>query len=236
MKLSFNCYSETQANVSFLEKCITLMPLMLLFMYSLRVGVKKIHFEFYKRWSSDLVLYYFREPRGDASYSEASFPEVASPARTWRLCVFLRTNMDRNLLKWAAVPVFCGRMLAWKAYSPIAGAELSSLICRDQRKLKYFPSVCLHRCCCCFQLVIMDLYSKLFLVRRFLDGDVFEVTNMSEINKADPHGCDNGALTDRFGVLIQGLLAIIAFSTLMGKFLFPQKQPNRSVFADGWSK
>uniref|UniRef100_A0A665UX10 Transmembrane protein 110, like n=1 Tax=Echeneis naucrates TaxID=173247 RepID=A0A665UX10_ECHNA len=40
---------------------------------------------------------------------------------------------------------------------------------------------------------------------------------MSDINKANPHGCDNGALTDRFGVLIQGLLAIVAFSTLMLK-------------------
>lgn len=66
----------------------------------------------------------------------------------------------------------------------------------------------------------MDLYRRLFLVKRFLDSDIFEVTNMSEINKADPHGCDNGALTDRFGVLIQGLLAIIAFSTLMGKLVF----------------
>lgn len=53
-------------------------------------------------------------------------------------------------------------------------------------------------------------YSEVFLVQRFLD-----VINMSDINKAIPHGCDNGALTDRFGVLIQGLLGIIAFSTLM---------------------
>ena len=61
-----------------------------------------------------------------------------------------------------------------------------------------------------------------------MDRAVFEVTNMSEINGADPHGCDNGALTDRFGVLIQGVLAIIAFSTLMGEFLFPKTaQPER---------
>ncbi|KAG8005508.1 Store-operated calcium entry regulator STIMATE, partial [Nibea albiflora] len=60
-------------------------------------------------------------------------------------------------------------------------------------------------------------YSGVFLVKRFLDDGVFEVTNMSDINKANPHGCDNGALTDRFGVLIQGLLAIVAFSTLMLK-------------------
>uniref|UniRef100_H3D525 Transmembrane protein 110, like n=1 Tax=Tetraodon nigroviridis TaxID=99883 RepID=H3D525_TETNG len=46
---------------------------------------------------------------------------------------------------------------------------------------------------------------------------VLEGTNMSEVSKADPHGCDNGALTDRFGVLIQGLLAVVAFSTLMVK-------------------
>ncbi|XP_036978316.1 transmembrane protein 110, like [Acanthopagrus latus] len=65
----------------------------------------------------------------------------------------------------------------------------------------------------------MDMYgySGVFLVKRFLDNEVFEVTNMSDINKANPHGCDNGALTDRFGVLIQGLLAIVAFSTLMLK-------------------
>lgn len=66
----------------------------------------------------------------------------------------------------------------------------------------------------------MDMYgySGVFLVKRFLDKDVLEVTNMSDINKANPHGCDNGALTDRFGVLIQGLLAIVAFSTLMCKY------------------
>ncbi|XP_060886482.1 transmembrane protein 110, like [Labrus mixtus] len=65
----------------------------------------------------------------------------------------------------------------------------------------------------------MDMYgySGLFLVKRFTDSGDLEVTNMSDINKANPHGCDNGALTDRFGVLIQGLLAIVAFSTLMLK-------------------
>lgn len=60
-------------------------------------------------------------------------------------------------------------------------------------------------------------YSGVVLVKRFLDNVPFEVTNMSDISKANPHGCDNGALTDRFGVLIQGLLAIVAFSTLMLK-------------------
>ncbi|XP_042367224.1 transmembrane protein 110, like isoform X2 [Plectropomus leopardus] len=65
----------------------------------------------------------------------------------------------------------------------------------------------------------MDMYgySGVFLVKRFLDDGVFEVSNMSDINKANPHGCDDGALTDRFGVLIQGLLAVVAFSTLMLK-------------------
>ncbi|KAM6896776.1 transmembrane protein 110, like [Lycodopsis pacificus] len=61
----------------------------------------------------------------------------------------------------------------------------------------------------------MDMYgySGVLPVKRL----VFEVTNMSDINKASPRGCDNGALTDKFGVLIQGLLAIVAFSTLMLK-------------------
>lgn len=49
------------------------------------------------------------------------------------------------------------------------------------------------------------------------DSAAVEVTNMTDINKASPHGCDNGALTDKFGVLIQGLLGIVAFSTLMLK-------------------
>ncbi|XP_017267088.1 transmembrane protein 110, like [Kryptolebias marmoratus] len=65
----------------------------------------------------------------------------------------------------------------------------------------------------------MDMYgySGAFLVKRFLDKAPVEVMNMSDISKASPHGCDNGALTDRFGVLIQGLLAVVAFSTLMLK-------------------
>uniref|UniRef100_A0A3B3UME8 Transmembrane protein 110, like n=1 Tax=Poecilia latipinna TaxID=48699 RepID=A0A3B3UME8_9TELE len=52
---------------------------------------------------------------------------------------------------------------------------------------------------------------------RVLDLGPVVVANMSDINKAGPHGCDNGALTDRFGVLIQALLAVVAFSTLMLK-------------------
>ncbi|KAF6720699.1 Transmembrane protein 110 [Oryzias melastigma] len=65
----------------------------------------------------------------------------------------------------------------------------------------------------------MDLvgYSGLFLARRVLDSSTLEVTNMTDIDDTIPHGCDNGALTDRFGVLIQGLLAVVAFSTLMLK-------------------
>lgn len=48
-----------------------------------------------------------------------------------------------------------------------------------------------------------------------------QVTNMSDVvdeaTAASPRGCDNGALTDRFGVLIQAVLAVVAFSTLMCK-------------------
>lgn len=64
----------------------------------------------------------------------------------------------------------------------------------------------------------MDVgYRDMFLLRRSLDTTAAEVTNMTDITKASPHGCDNGALTDKFGVLIQGLLGIVAFSTLMLK-------------------
>ncbi|XP_061922381.1 transmembrane protein 110, like [Entelurus aequoreus] len=68
----------------------------------------------------------------------------------------------------------------------------------------------------------MDTYGQFPVKMSLADMEVanmadMEVTNMSDINKANPHGCDNGALTDRFGVLIQGLLAIVAFSTLMLK-------------------
>ncbi|XP_067110161.1 transmembrane protein 110, like isoform X2 [Osmerus mordax] len=65
----------------------------------------------------------------------------------------------------------------------------------------------------------MDMhgYDGIFLVKRLFNSGVFEMSNMSDITKANPHGCDNGALTNRFGVLIQGLLAVVAFSTLMLK-------------------
>ncbi|XP_059581741.1 store-operated calcium entry regulator STIMATE isoform X4 [Alligator mississippiensis] len=42
-----------------------------------------------------------------------------------------------------------------------------------------------------------------------------------------PHGCDNGALMDRLGVLVQGLLALMAFSTLMIKRFREPKEERR---------
>lgn len=63
----------------------------------------------------------------------------------------------------------------------------------------------------------MDVgYREMDLLKRSLETVAIEV-NMTDINKANPHGCENGALTDKFGVLIQGLLGIVAFSTLMLK-------------------
>ncbi|KAG7456271.1 hypothetical protein MATL_G00250040 [Megalops atlanticus] len=63
----------------------------------------------------------------------------------------------------------------------------------------------------------MDMYgySGIFLMKRMFDSRIFGAANMTDAAK--PHGCDNGALMDRFGVLIQGLLAVVAFSTLMLK-------------------
>ncbi|CAL8340061.1 unnamed protein product [Arctogadus glacialis] len=65
----------------------------------------------------------------------------------------------------------------------------------------------------------MDIngYKEMLLPDRLDINKVTEITNMSDIIEATPHGCDNGALTDRFGVLIQGLLGVVAFSTLMLK-------------------
>ncbi|CAN9508437.1 unnamed protein product [Ophioblennius macclurei] len=64
----------------------------------------------------------------------------------------------------------------------------------------------------------MDLYgySGVFLVKRFLDNPSFEDSNMTDINKANPQGCDYATLGDRF---IQGFVIIFAFSTLMLKRL-----------------
>lgn len=55
----------------------------------------------------------------------------------------------------------------------------------------------------------------IFIAERLLRRKMFVVTNMSDLTKASTRGCDNGSLTDGFGVLIQGLLAVVAFSTLM---------------------
>ncbi|MBN3302828.1 STIMA regulator, partial [Amia calva] len=58
---------------------------------------------------------------------------------------------------------------------------------------------------------------------------------MTDLTKAKPQGCDNGALLDRFGVLIQALLAVVAFSTLMLKrFREPKgvRRPWRIWFYD----
>lgn len=116
------------------------MHLMRLFIYFLKAGVKNIHCEIYKRWTNSLIMYSFRERRCDASYYEASFPELASPARTWRLCVFLaQTWIETSLNELLYLSIARSRMFVWKAYCPVAGAELLCFICRDQRKLKYRP-------------------------------------------------------------------------------------------------
>ncbi|XP_075930659.1 store-operated calcium entry regulator STIMATE isoform X3 [Petromyzon marinus] len=43
-----------------------------------------------------------------------------------------------------------------------------------------------------------------------------------------PHGCENGALMDQFGVFIQALLALVAFSTLMRFTTLPSKSSGSS--------
>ncbi|KAJ8006945.1 hypothetical protein DPEC_G00112470 [Dallia pectoralis] len=66
----------------------------------------------------------------------------------------------------------------------------------------------------------MDMYtpkSMMYSKEQFNNAVIVEISNMSDIEKAESHGCDNGSLTDGFGVLIQGLLGIVAFSTLMLK-------------------
>ncbi|XP_031438588.1 transmembrane protein 110, like [Clupea harengus] len=65
----------------------------------------------------------------------------------------------------------------------------------------------------------MDMYryDDIVLVKRLLRSKMLVVTNMSDITKATPRGCDNDSLMNGFGVLIQGLLAVVAFSTLMLK-------------------
>ncbi|XP_048887285.1 transmembrane protein 110, like [Brienomyrus brachyistius] len=49
------------------------------------------------------------------------------------------------------------------------------------------------------------------------DGRMVASANTTDVTHG--HGCDNGALMDNFGVLIQALLAVVAFSTLMLKRL-----------------
>ncbi|XP_075064692.1 store-operated calcium entry regulator STIMATE-like [Mixophyes fleayi] len=53
------------------------------------------------------------------------------------------------------------------------------------------------------------------------------VSNMSDLVKAIPQGCDNGALTDQFGVLIQAVLAAVAFSGLLLKRWREPKEERR---------
>lgn len=77
-------------------------------------------------------------------------------------------------------------------------------------------------------------FKDLFVVRRMFDSSLFVVSTNNATN-AKAHGCNNGALMDRFGVLIQGLLAIVAFSTLMLKrFREPkgERRPWRIWFYD----
>lgn len=48
------------------------------------------------------------------------------------------------------------------------------------------------------------------------------LTNTSASSKPTPstdaRGCENGALMDSFGIFLQGLLAVVAFSTLMCEY------------------
>ncbi|NP_001079896.2 transmembrane protein 110, like L homeolog [Xenopus laevis] len=53
------------------------------------------------------------------------------------------------------------------------------------------------------------------------------LTNMTDIIRSAPQGCNNGALMDHFGVLIQGVLAVVAFSTLMLKRCREPKEERR---------
>lgn len=41
----------------------------------------------------------------------------------------------------------------------------------------------------------------------------------------DNRGCENGALMDSFGIFLQGLLAMVAFSTLMCEYLISVPLP-----------
>ncbi len=166
------------------------------------------------------------------------FWNVITGSYAFRLCsltvgVFVFTNMDvSQIIK----PVrFCSMRCSisvrkhWrKTFALNRSPEIESLpfvfLAEEKVKVLFAYRGLLLSAVFCFDRVDMDMYaySGVFLVKRFLDKSVLEVTNMSDINKANPHGCDNGALTDRFGVLIQGLLAIVAFSTLMCEYLIRQ--------------
>lgn len=52
---------------------------------------------------------------------------------------------------------------------------------------------------------------------------------MSDLVSPEYQGCVDGSLMDGFSVFIQGLLAVLAFSTLMRK-LFSLFKPNRNFF------
>lgn len=85
-------------------------------------------------------MYLLRDRRCDASYCEVCLPEVVSSAQTWRLCVFFaQTWTEASLNELLYLCIAGSRIFVWKSYSSIAGSELLSFFCRDQRKLKYFP-------------------------------------------------------------------------------------------------
>ncbi|XP_028810607.1 transmembrane protein 110, like [Denticeps clupeoides] len=74
----------------------------------------------------------------------------------------------------------------------------------------------------------MSGFSRVFLAKRSFNTDLFRTANMSDVTDAKQRGCDTGTLLDGFGVLIQGLLAVVAFSTLMLKRLREPAEVRRS--------
>lgn len=59
-------------------------------------------------------------------------------------------------------------------------------------------------------------------------------SNMSDLVGPGYQGCVDGSLTDGFSVFIQGLLAVLAFSTLMCKFLSLFKLNHKWNYACVW--
>lgn len=51
----------------------------------------------------------------------------------------------------------------------------------------------------------------------------------SPTSGTDNRGCENGALMDSFGIFLQGLLAVVAFSTLMCEY---DQRPAESEISD----